>query len=299
MRIWRYLDEIARSGSVRNAAERLNVTPSAILRRLQDVEEDLGEVIFERTAHGMILTTAGELFISWVRRQAAELEAVRSQIDDISGLKCGHIRLVCSQAAAEDFIPRKIEEFQRTHQDVSFSVQTASHDEATRLLQHYEAELALVIAPQHRQDLKLHISVGQPMSVVMRRDHPLAAKRTISLRDCITHPFALLSASFSGRARLDRALAKLEAKPAIALEANAFEVLKSYVLHSDAVTFQLMIGVETLGPNTGLIAKPLLNEEDLYAPLALLQLRGRTLSPAAIRFANLLARDLDAMRITP
>ena len=47
-RIWAYIDEVARAGSVRQAAERLNMTPSALLRRIQDVEHDLGAPLFER-----------------------------------------------------------------------------------------------------------------------------------------------------------------------------------------------------------------------------------------------------------
>ena len=53
MRVWSYVDEAARLGSLRKAAEKLSITPSALQRRIQDVEEDLGTPIFERSAHGV------------------------------------------------------------------------------------------------------------------------------------------------------------------------------------------------------------------------------------------------------
>ena len=62
MRIWRYIDETARCGSLRRAAERLNITPSALQRRIQDVEEDLGTLLFERRPSGVALTAAGMTF---------------------------------------------------------------------------------------------------------------------------------------------------------------------------------------------------------------------------------------------
>ena len=62
----RYL-EVAQSGSIRAAAERLFVTPSALSRELQKLEEDLGVTLFERRARGMVLTAAGKVYLNHVR----------------------------------------------------------------------------------------------------------------------------------------------------------------------------------------------------------------------------------------
>src|SRR5438034_8808420 len=98
MCIWQYIDTVARAGSVRQAAERMNVTPSALLRRIQDVEYDLGAKIFERHVSGMQLTAAGEILIRWIRNQNADLRRVYSQIEELAGLQRGEIRIACSQA---------------------------------------------------------------------------------------------------------------------------------------------------------------------------------------------------------
>ncbi len=50
LRLLHYVDEVARVGSIRRAAERLNLTASALNRRIQDIEEELGTPIFERPA---------------------------------------------------------------------------------------------------------------------------------------------------------------------------------------------------------------------------------------------------------
>jgi DNA-binding transcriptional LysR family regulator len=46
LRILRYVDEVARTGSIRKAAEQLNVTASAVNRRIMDLEEELGSPLF-------------------------------------------------------------------------------------------------------------------------------------------------------------------------------------------------------------------------------------------------------------
>ncbi len=58
LRTLAYVTEIARAGSIRRAAERLSITPSALTRQIQDLEYELGTPIFERLAQGMRLNAA-------------------------------------------------------------------------------------------------------------------------------------------------------------------------------------------------------------------------------------------------
>lgn len=55
LRLLTYIDEVARVGSIRKAAERLNITASALNRRVQDIEDELGTKIFERLPRGVRL----------------------------------------------------------------------------------------------------------------------------------------------------------------------------------------------------------------------------------------------------
>ena len=59
LRLLQYVDEVARAGSIRRAAERLNVTASAVNRRIMDLEEELDAELFERRPRGVRLTAAG------------------------------------------------------------------------------------------------------------------------------------------------------------------------------------------------------------------------------------------------
>ncbi|WP_455854058.1 helix-turn-helix domain-containing protein [Ensifer canadensis] len=63
-RVLRYIDEVARSGSIRAAGERLNVAASAINKHVLQLEEMIDEPLFERLPRGLRLTPAGEIFSS-------------------------------------------------------------------------------------------------------------------------------------------------------------------------------------------------------------------------------------------
>lgn len=297
MRVWRYLDEVARSGSVRQAAERLHVTPSAVLRRIQDVEADIGEPLFERTGSGMMLTIAGELFIDWIRRQNADLETVQSQIAEISGVRRGNIRIACSQAVCSSFLSRQIAEFQKNHIDVVFSVQTSSHERAMRLLTQYEVDLALIFGPPVHPDLHAVISVGQRVVAVMRAGHPIEKVKVLRLRQCLDYPLALLDKSFAGRLLIDRAILATSRAGNIVVEGNSFEMLADYVRNSDAITFQVDIGTSNHSIDESFAVRPLSDDDEVYAPLVLLHLKGRALPLAAKRFADKLSARLHQHRM--
>lgn len=162
--------------------------PSALQRRIQDVEEDLGAAIFERSAQGVRLTAAGETFIRWIRQQSVELDRARSQIESLGGLRRGHIRIACSQALVNYFLPQEIAAFRASYPHVSFAIAVVDHDAALKRLVDYEAEIALIFRPRRSAELQPIVTVGQRLHAIMAADHPLAARASLRLRDCAPIP---------------------------------------------------------------------------------------------------------------
>jgi DNA-binding transcriptional LysR family regulator len=299
MRIWHYVDAVARAGSLRQAAERLHITASALQRRIQDVEDDLGAALFERLPTGVRLTTAGETFIRWIRTQASDLERVQSQIEDLAGLRRGEIRIACSQALASGFLPQEIARFTAAFPLVEFTVAVRDHGQAIRMLRDYEVDLALVFRPDPHPDFQPLISLGQRLVAVMAATHPLAAQATPRLRHCAAYPMALLNRSFAGRQIAEASIASSSVRFDVRLESDSFEFLRNYVAHTQAITLQIELGAmpEMLGPD--LVCRPIDDRDLTHGSLVLGQLRGRNLPVAAAKFADQLTRRLDALRTLP
>ncbi len=299
MRIWRYVDEVARAGSLRQAAERLNITPSALQRRIQDVEEDLGALLFERLPTGVQLTAAGEAFVRWVRSQASDLERVQSQIEDLSGLRRGQVRIACSQALAASLLPQEIARFTAAYPLVHFAVSVRDHGRAITMLREYDTDLALVFRPTRHPEFEPLMTVGQRLVAIMAAGHPLAARSRLRLRDCAAFPLALLDRSFAGRQIVEDAMAGSSAVFDVRLEANSFEFLRSYVARTDAITLQIELGAMPDMTDAGLAMRPIDDRDGLHGSLVLGQLRGRALPIAVAKFADQLTRSLDALRTMP
>ena len=76
----------------------------------------------ERRPRGVRLTTTGEMFARYAHSRIAEAERMRSQVEDLRGLRRGPIQIACSQALSLDFLPSHIAAFQKQHPKVLFDL---------------------------------------------------------------------------------------------------------------------------------------------------------------------------------
>lgn len=294
LRLLRYVDEVARAGSIRKAAERLNLTASALNRRVQDIEEDLGTRIFERLPRGVRLNAAGELLIRHIRGQLADMSRVKSQIEDLSGFRRGTVSIACSQALAYDLLPSAIAAYRSEFPLVEFQVKVRDHGDALRALADFEVDLALVFRPSLMPEFQVLASAEQRVVAIMSAEHPLAGKTALRLRDCAAHPLALPERSYGGRQLLEEATARSSFRFEPVVESNSFEFLRNYVRFERAITFQIEVGAPaSLKERHGLVARPIDPRDMASARLAMGQLRGRALPVAAAKFAEQLGRRLE------
>jgi DNA-binding transcriptional LysR family regulator len=291
LRFLRYVDEVARAGSIRQAAERLHVAPSAVNRRILDLEDELGTPIFERLPRGMRLTAAGELFVQHIRARAAELEDVRSQIEDLQGLRRGRVSLVASQALAPIFLPSVVASFRRAHPLAVHQVRIGDHLQALASLRAFDADLAFVFNLSPESDIEVMAEFEQRLVAVMHRDHPLAARASVRVRDCADYPLVLPNREIGGRQLLERFLARGSVKLRPVVESNCFEFLRGCLYHDQAVSFQIAIGAVEDGG--GLVARPIEDRHFPHGRLMLASLRGRQLPVIAHAFARHLLSAVD------
>lgn len=299
LRLLHYVDEVARVGSIRRAAERLNLTASALNRRIQDIEEELGTPIFERLPRGVRLNAAGELLIRHIRTQLADMSRVRSQIEDLSGFRRGTVSIACSQALAYELLPSVIAAYRHEFPLVEFEVKVRDHADALRALADFEVDLAMVFRPSVMADFQVLASVEQRVVAIMAADHPLAARPSLRLRDCADYPLALPDPSYGGRQLLDEATARSSFRFEAVVESNSFEFLRNYVRFEQAITFQIEVGAPaTLKERHGLVSRPVDLRDMQPARLAMGQLRGRALPVAAAKFAEQLGRRFTGPPVT-
>jgi DNA-binding transcriptional LysR family regulator len=297
-RILGYVDAVVRTGSFRKAAERVNVTGSALTRRILDLEKELGAPLFERKSRGVRLTSAGEIFVAFARAQIAEAQRLASRIEDLRGLRRGTVRLACSQAVAHAFLPQVLGKFADRHPLITFQVEVLDHEAALAALSGYLVDLVLVYRPTILGDLRPLIKVPQRLVALFPADHKLKGRGSLRLRECVRHPLALPQRPIGGRQLLDEFSMRTGTTIVPAVESNSFEFLLGCVRYGGMVSFQIEIGVaRTKGREPGGVSARPIDERDVpCADLVLGQLRGRNLPVAAALFAELLMQELAVLR---
>src|SRR5487761_2654850 len=117
----RYFGETVRTGSMRQAAERLHVAASAVNRQILKLEDQLQCKLFDRLAEGVRLTAAGEVLYHHILRLERDLDQAISQIDDLRGLRRGHVAIASEDGIGRDFVPPVLAAFSRDFPRVTFS----------------------------------------------------------------------------------------------------------------------------------------------------------------------------------
>jgi DNA-binding transcriptional LysR family regulator len=282
----RYIDAVAKAGSIRKAAETLNITSTALNRRILAMEEELGVPIFERFARGVRLSAAGEVLIHHIRSQLSDIERVKSQIADLSGARRGHVAIACSQALLPYFLPEQISTYRRVHRAVTFSVLLRDRTAAEQALIDLTADLALVFEPVRFSEFQNLLTIRQPVHAVMAHDHPLAGAASLRLRDCLSFPIALPAAAYGVRHLLELAVRRTSLDLDPVVESDSFEFLRYHAASENLISFQIPIGLPTNGERAEVVSCPVDVRDVPPGLLYFGQLRGRTLPVAAARFAH-------------
>ncbi|MBX2832901.1 MAG: LysR family transcriptional regulator [Rhodospirillales bacterium] len=291
LQTFRLIEAVARAGSMRKAAEDMNLTASALNRRINGFEEEFGTELFERLPSGVRLNPAGELLLHHYRATASDLERVQGQVADLTGERRGHVSIACSQALLPYFLPEQIAIYRAAHPGVTFSVNIRDRSQAEQELASYSSDLAIVFEPVYLVDFEVIHAIPQTVDVVMRSDHPLASHDEIRLRDCLDVPHVAPTHRFGVRHLLDFAARRSSRHVSPVVETESFELIRHYVLHENAVGFQIPIGLRTPGDGS-LVSKPISERDVAPGNLILGQMRGRTLPVASARFAMQLATAL-------
>jgi DNA-binding transcriptional LysR family regulator len=233
---FRYLEEVARCGSIRIAADRLHVAPSAISRQIKNLELEIGDSLFERHARGMVLTPSGEIYIRYARDVLHERERVRSEIDDIKGLRRGHIRVYSIDGVVAGPLSMAISAFRQKYPNVTFRLVSTGTELVTRAVRDGDADVGIAFQSSHERDVKLAHRVKDPLHAVVARSHELSAAKSIKFSDALKFAVAVPEPTFGIRKLIDQRCRSLKITIQPALETNSIESLRGFARSGAGLT---------------------------------------------------------------
>ncbi|MEM8700133.1 MAG: LysR family transcriptional regulator, partial [Pseudomonadota bacterium] len=110
--------QVVETQSVTRAAEVMGLAPSAVSRRLKELERRLGATLMTRTTRRMSLTEAGQIFASRAERVLADLEEAEAEVSDAAHLLNGTLRVACPLSFGVAHMTPIVAEFMEAHPDL-------------------------------------------------------------------------------------------------------------------------------------------------------------------------------------
>jgi DNA-binding transcriptional LysR family regulator len=283
---------VAELESVSRAAERLFLTQPAVTRRLQILEEQLGQPLFDRLGRHLMLTEAGRCLLPYARQILDLMDKSAQAVADLAATVQGTLTLVTSHHIGLHRLPLVLREYKRLYPEVTLKLRFMNSQEAHRAVRLGEADLGVTTEEDP-------ISAGivaetiwlDRLEMVVAPDHPLAAQaRALQLEDLSPYPALLPDARFyTGRIvrelfqnrgvplNIDADLSTdyLETLKALVAVGSSWSVLPATMLHDDALK--------------------ILDVKDVHLERHLVAIRHahRSLSRAAEAFAELLRQQRD------
>ena len=244
-RLLSYVDEVARTGSIRKAATHLNVAASAISRQILALEIQLGTPLFQRLPRKLVLTAAGEILIGHIRQTLKELTRAQTKIEELKGLRRGEITLAMMSGLASNLVPGTVKQFRLANPRVKLVLTLfTTGEEIQSAVAGGEADLGIGFDFTKDSNLKVLARAIGKLGAVMAPTHPLAKRASVRLGDCIDYPLVIADNSSAIRPYLDTAFSRVTLEPQPIIETNAIEIMRHAAILDNGITFLTPFDIE-------------------------------------------------------
>lgn len=233
-----YLYEAVTMGTVRAAADKLNIAPSAVSRQIALLEDELATTLIERHRKGVTPTEAGEVVLRYYRESLSNEEDCIAKLKALQGLQRGHIKLAVGEGFVGDLMSGPLPEFNRLYPELTLSISMGGSNEVIRQVEQDEAHIGLLFHPANHPGIRSQVISRQSINVIVPPEHPLSLlNRPVSIEEILPYPLALQESQFGVRQLL--ALVEFEERVRFkpTLTSNSIAVLKHFVRSGMGLTF--------------------------------------------------------------
>jgi DNA-binding transcriptional LysR family regulator len=174
--------EVAQRGNLSQAAKALYLNQPTLTARLQTLERDLGQQLFQRTRRGMRLTESGRAFLPFAQRALRAIREGRQAVEDTRSGDFGRLVLGAAPAVSTYTLPDYMQRFAAAHPAVKIAVRTGHSEDVLEMVLREEVQLGFMRAIAH-PDVESWPIQEEELVLVVARDHRFAGKRAVKPSD--------------------------------------------------------------------------------------------------------------------
>jgi len=220
--------QVASHRSFSKAAEILFLTQPSVTARIQALEKELGEELFERTGRSVRLTDSGAAFLPYAERVLKDVQEGREMLESLRLGDFGNLRIGSALTISTYVLPRILKNFRARYPGVEVSIRTGRSDQVLEMVLDDEVQVGIVRALVHHDVETVHL-YDDEVVLVTDPGHPFAAARSANIGDVGRQPLIFFDKGSSYYGLVHGFFRDAGVVPRHALELDSMEATKKMV----------------------------------------------------------------------
>ncbi|MDR9856405.1 LysR family transcriptional regulator [Paenibacillus sp. VCA1] len=265
------------------AAEALNYVPSNVTMQIKALEDELDVRLFDRLGKQLVLTHAGERFLTQIQSVLEKLDEARTVVHDNEVLS-GTLTISANEVICAYRLPAVFQRFRSQHPGVRLIFRSVPNLELKQALFEGTADVVFMLdEPIRSSGLKVEPLVEENFRLFAAPDHPLAKRTVLRLDDFHGEVFLTNEKGCPYRTMFDRSFEKEGIDSITYLEFQSAEAIKQCAISGIGIAFLPEIVVEAEVERGALVALPW-QIPDLHVYTQMSWHKDKWLSPIMLSF---------------
>ena len=232
----KYFVRTAQTLNFSEAARSLYVSQSTLSQQIKSLENELGTILFQRDSHSASLTQSGALLLPLAIQTIQDAEACKAQVNDLKEMLTGELNIGITYSFNQ-ILTETVKNFVKEHPGVKLNIIYRNMEELMEALRHREVDLVLAFKPgQPYNEIESSNLFSDQISVIMRKDHALAGRKSISLEELKRYRIAIPAKGLQARNALEEYICVEHSDLNVCLEINEANILLDIVQANNLLT---------------------------------------------------------------
>lgn len=273
----------ARFKSISKAAEKMLMSQPSVSLQIKALERELGVQLFLRNGPRISLTYDGQRLLELAGPLVESMDGLAASFNAVrESAERGVVNVAAGGSTLQYLMPQFVEAFARNHPLVDVRLHNLTGKAGLEMLRSNEIDFAVGPLLGTLSDVIFHPIVTYEPMLITRKDHPLARRKRITLKEIAKYPLILPPKNLSTHRIVEAVLTDHSLDYDVKLEVGGYDVIKKYV--------QLGLGISIV------MSHCLAEGDHLHAvsvkryfpsrTYGIVLSKGRTLSPAAKEFVH-------------
>lgn len=225
IRHMQYVLELARSGSFTKAANALHITQPTLSKAIKSLEEELGVELFKRDGKRIELTDAGRAITGQAHNITEAFHNLRLELDDLTNLNKGAIRIGIPPMAGSSFFPQVLREFRQKYPGLVIQMVEDGAKKLESKVADGKLDVGVVLLPVDGERFEFFTVIKERLKVIVQVKHPLAECASVSLRELAEEPFILFKEEFALHDRIIAECQRVGFRPKVHYESSQWDFI--------------------------------------------------------------------------